>query len=70
MLLRCEKQKLWSQDDPETLRERIDDIAGSTRQVRFEHEDVEKENAELARQPLQNRSQSIQSRLIHRVIKV
>lgn len=46
----AEKLGLWSQDDPETLRERIDHTAGSTRQVRFDREDVEKEVAELARQ--------------------
>lgn len=46
----AEKQGLWSQDDPDVLHERIDHTAGSTRQVRFDREDVEKEVAELARQ--------------------
>ena len=46
----AEKQGLWSQDDPEAFSERIDHTAGSTRQVRFDREDVEKEIAELARQ--------------------
>ena len=46
----AEKQGLWSQDEPETLSERIDHTAGSTRQVRFDRDDVEKEVAELARQ--------------------
>lgn len=46
----AEKQGLWSQDDPEALQERIDHNAGSTRRVRFDREDVEKEIAALARQ--------------------
>ena len=39
---------LWSPDAPTVLRERIDCTAGSTRRVRFDRADVEKEIAALA----------------------
>lgn len=40
--------KLWSPDSPTTLQHRIDCTAGSTRRVRFDRDDVEKEIALLA----------------------
>lgn len=44
------KQKLWEPGPPETLRDRVDHTAESTRNIRFAREDVQKEVTELARQ--------------------
>jgi|GEM_PF-371040 len=46
----ADKQKLWNQEAPDVLKFVVDHLAESTRQVRFDREDVEKEIAELARQ--------------------
>jgi CRISPR-associated endonuclease Csn1 len=46
----AEKQLLWGKTAPNTLKAAVDHRAGSTRQVRFDRDDVEKEIAELARQ--------------------
>lgn len=45
----AKQQKLWEPGPPEVVRDRVDHTAESTRNIRFDRDDVEKEVAELAR---------------------
>ncbi len=46
----AEKQGLWDEARPDELKSAVNHLAGSTRQVRFDREDVDNEIVELGRQ--------------------